>query len=174
MSKSTQCVSGNVGIQDEWSVFTVLALNQHPTWATTSHSVCVLPGEPEPCGSPGRNWNWLSSFSYTVSGSWSGLNQSELLFTSSCSRTGTRTQATKDESSHDALTPHTRVHKHDHGGRLHRLSLASCLPAILQVGGLPLHSAHTTLNLLWNTAERKEREGLARAPVLCLGIESSG
>lgn len=111
MSKSTQCVSGNVGIQDEWSVFTVLALNQHPTWATTSHSVCVLPGEPEPCGSPGRNWNWLSSFSYTVSGSWSGLNQSELLFTSSCSRTGTRTQATKDESSHDALTPHTRVHK---------------------------------------------------------------
>ena len=23
-------MSGNVGIQDEWSVFTVLALNQHP------------------------------------------------------------------------------------------------------------------------------------------------
>lgn len=47
-------MSGNVGIQDEWSVFTVLALNQHPTWATTSHSVCVLPGEPElPVGAPG-------------------------------------------------------------------------------------------------------------------------
>lgn len=68
-------------------------------------------GNQSPVGAPGRNWNWLSSFSYTVSGSWSGLNQSELLFTSSCSRTGTRTQATKDESSHDALTPHTRVHK---------------------------------------------------------------
>ena len=30
-------------------------VQKHTVWATTSYSVSVLPGEPEPVGAPGRD-----------------------------------------------------------------------------------------------------------------------